>query len=189
MAQLLMWCAMSNNFFSGPTIHLKGMLEARETRADRQYYLLKNGPKTLLSLTLNIPGPVKNSQEIQILAEGVVAELTQLFPGEQSQVLSLLDIRTGPEYYQLIERNPLEVKRQLVKIEEEHPYGRLLDLDVLVWDEGQRLKMISRKELGLPPRRCFICEEDAKVCSRNRRHTVSEMQEAICQLIEKGQLK
>lgn len=180
---------MSKGFFKGPTIHLKGMLEARETRADRQYYLLNKGRQPLLAMTLNLPGPVKNSQEIKTLTEGIVADLADLFPKE-SGVLSLLELRTGPEYYQLINGDGLAVKRQLVKFEEEHPYGRLLDLDVLVWDEeNQRLGQISRKDLGLPPRRCFICNEEAKVCSRSRRHSVREMQTAVCQLIEKGQEK
>ncbi|WP_245249733.1 citrate lyase holo-[acyl-carrier protein] synthase [Vagococcus allomyrinae] len=179
---------MSNALFSGPSIHLKGMLEARETRADRQAYLLKQGGKCLLSMTLNIPGPVKNSPGIQAIAAEVVAELNLFFPKEEAQVLSLLDIRTGPEYYLLLDQEPFEVKRKLVEIEERHPYGRLVDLDVLVRNEGsQTLKQINRKLLGLSPRRCFLCDEDAKVCSRKRQHPVSEMQEAICQLIEKGQ--
>ena len=45
----------------------------------------------------------------------------------------------------------------MVKIEETHPYGRLVDLDVL-WG-NEELKSLHRGDLGLPPRRCFICQK------------------------------
>ena len=35
----------------------------------------------------------------------------------------------------------------------------------------------------MTPRRCFICNEDAKVCARSRKHTVPEMQEHIARIV------
>ena len=60
--------------------------------------------------------------------------------------------------------------------------GRLLDIDVVEM-AGETPTPISRTALGMSPRRCFICNEEAKVCARSRKHTVLEMQEHIARLV------
>ena len=46
--------------------------------------------------------------------------------------------KTGPEYYLAVSLAPQELKQRMVKIEETHPYGRLVDLDVLWGNEEQK---------------------------------------------------
>lgn len=75
------------------------------------------------------------------------------------------------------------VKQKMMAIEQTQSIGRLFDLDVLVMANGQ-MKGLSRRELGLPTRRCLICEEDAKECGRSRKHSVEEMQMKIVELIK-----
>lgn len=116
-----------------------------------------------------------------------------MFNGEKVTLLEMLDAReqraatqkelleTGPEYYLAVSLAPQELKQRMVKIEETHPYGRLVDLDVL-WG-NEELKSLHRGDLGLPPRRCFMCQEEAKVCGRNRRHSLEAMQEKITEII------
>ena len=58
--------------------------------------------------------------------------------------------------------------------------GRLLDIDVIKSDGGK----IARTEIGLPPRKCLLCGEDAPVCARSRAHTVSELFERTHQIID-----
>ena len=71
----------------------------------------------------------------------------------------------------------------MVQIETHHPYGRLVDLDVLAKTQDQLLP-ISRTEIGLPTRSCYVCEQDAKVCGRSRTHSVADMQRQIRKIIQ-----
>ncbi|CSA56393.1 CitX protein [Vibrio cholerae] len=58
-----------------------------------------------------------------------------------------------------------------MKIEREHPLGRLMDLDVIDVDGH----IISRQGAQLPRRRCLLCERDAVICARSRRHSVEAL--------------
>ena len=86
------------------------------------------------------------------------------------------------EFYRVLRADALRVKRACTEFEEGHPLGRLLDIDVVEM-AGDTPTPISRTALGMTPRRCFICNEEAKVCARSRRHTVLEMQEHIASLV------
>jgi phosphoribosyl-dephospho-CoA transferase len=44
---------------------------------------------------------------------------------------------------------------------------------------------VSRDELNLPKRKCFVCSNDAKICSSRRTHSISEMFECIEKLVIK----
>ena len=57
-----------------------------------------------------------------------------------------------------------------------------LDLDVLELVEGIPCP-ISRRQLGLAPRQCFLCQADAKQCARSRQHSVADMQAYISQAV------
>ena len=59
--------------------------------------------------------------------------------------------------------------RTCVKTEESLPNGRLLDIDIT--DK----RPISRSDLGLPPRRCFICSGVAAECVATQRHSREEI--------------
>ena len=58
----------------------------------------------------------------------------------------------------------------------------ILDLDVLELVEGIPCP-ISRRQLGLAPRQCFLCQADAKQCARSRQHSVADMQAYISQAV------
>ena len=62
---------------------------------------------------------------------------------------------------------------------QQHPLGRLFDLDVLHTDG----RSLSRREFDLPPRRCLICDDLAAVCGRSRRHSNEELQVRIRQIL------
>ena len=91
----------------------------------------------------------------------------------------------GPELMELVGLAPEELKRRMTGIEQDHPLGRLADLDVLGRGDAAP-RSVSRTELGLPPRRCLICDGEAKSCARSRAHTVHEMQEKIAEIIQQG---
>ncbi|MBO0473469.1 citrate lyase holo-[acyl-carrier protein] synthase [Enterococcus ureasiticus] len=180
---------MSKAYLKGETVTLPDMLNAREKRVDIQKELLQKHPTcALLSATMNIPGPIKTNEQLRHAFLTVIKEIDSLFPPEKIAARKYQELKTGSEYYLALNETPEALKKQLIQIEETHDYGRLMDLDVIALKDDQLYSM-SRTELKHTPRTCFICEEEAKVCGRQRRHSVEEMQDAISQLIEKGRMK
>ncbi|MGX7412776.1 citrate lyase holo-[acyl-carrier protein] synthase [Enterococcus caccae] len=176
---------MSRVYLKGETITLMNMLNAREKRVTIQQELLTKHPtRTLLSATMNIPGPVKTNEQLRHAFLTVIKEIKTLFPPEKMVAHKHRELKTGSEYYLVLNETPEELKKKLIEIEETHLYGRLMDLDV-VYLKDQILRSISRTELNHKSRTCFICEEEAKICGRQRQHSVEEMQQAISQLLRK----
>ncbi|WP_195515911.1 citrate lyase holo-[acyl-carrier protein] synthase [Enterococcus dispar] len=175
-----------SNYFQGEVVILPAMLAAREQRVALQQALLAKCPQaSLLSATMNIPGPVKNTPALEkvfiALVETIRKELKDFFIIETNY----FSRKTGLEFFLLAEISPELLKRKMIAIEEKHPQGRLVDLDVL-WLKDQKIQSISRQDIGFPARRCLICNKDAKVCGRARAHTIEEMQTKIINIIEQG---
>lgn len=156
-------------------VTLAQILDARERRAAKQQELLQKYGKPLICFTMNIPGPVKVSPEIEAAFRIGDHSLRrfQLLHQEDTSA------QTGFEKFYVAQNDPQSIKRACTVIEDTAPYGRLYDMDVLT-PEG---KKISREELGLPRRKCLICEKDAAVCGRSRAHSVQELQKATGQLL------
>ncbi|MEG0254733.1 MAG: citrate lyase holo-[acyl-carrier protein] synthase [Vagococcus sp.] len=174
---------MSNNIFSGgKDVQLLEMLDAREKRQLKQQQLLeKSTNDTLISMTMNIPGSVKVTDELIKIFHLVYDQVKMDW---QSELLheELLPLKTGYEGYFLIKENASVVKKHLINLEEELPFGRLFDLDVLELRQ-EELVVLSRKDFNLSPRTCFICKENAKECGRSRSHSIEELQLAISDYI------
>ena len=88
------------------------------------------------------------------------------------------DLETGFEGFFVIDGQSLEVKRAAAELEDTHPLGRLMDLDV-IGPEGP----IGRADIGLQERRCLICEKPARYCMRAGSHTHEELMAKIKQLV------
>lgn len=182
-----MWSKMSNPLFAGTEVHLSEMLEARELRGKTQRELLSaDTEEVLLSATMNIPGPVKHSEKLSQVFHSIMDEIEEAVNDVTPLVNLFREEPTGVEYYLLVPLSREELKRRMVKIEETHAYGRLVDLDVLSMN-GEEMQPLSREALNLPPRKCFICDNNAKVCGRSRSHTIEEIQTKIIEIVEKGE--
>ncbi|MDR2832340.1 MAG: citrate lyase holo-[acyl-carrier protein] synthase [Streptococcaceae bacterium] len=173
---------MYKEFFDGPEITLMEMLDAREKRVKiQQDKLIKHPDYSLLSVAMNIPGPVKNSKQIsQVFQEFINIIENQLSPKKSRITFE----KTGPQYFAMYEMAAIELKKIMIEFEESFAIGRLFDLDVL-YSENGKIKQISRSDLGLPQRKCLICDKPAKECGRNRTHTIEEMQKKIIEILEK----
>lgn len=161
----------------GTPVALPEMLDAREARAFRQRELLTLGANafadkaeaySLISFSMNIAGEIKAFPLGLAAFDEGLKELRARIP--ESVLLHFEESRknTGPEAFFLLAMKPEAVKKLTTSIEETHPLGRLFDMDVLNADGAS----VSRASLGLPPRKCLICGENAKVCSRSRNHTL-----------------
>lgn len=172
---------MINLFATGTPQEINAVLANRDQRAALQNKLVRStsSDKSVVTLKLNIPGPIKNN-----------AALTQLFKTGFATFKQTLTIQrqidwdqpTGPEAFLVVDGSPEKIKQRAVIFEDQHPLGRLFDVDVLTWQADlQQAQPVSRQDFGQPARRCLLCDQPAKVCARSRRHTVAELQAAINQ--------
>lgn len=163
-------------------VSLADMLDAREARAARQQELLEEFQSTLVSFTMNTPGPVKNSELIlKGYLEGMKLLRMQLEYAD-IPVLHFEERRefTGNEAFFVVDAPALTVKRLTCEIEEADSLGRLFDMDVLGPD-GVKL---DRKDVGLEPRVCLICGGTASICASRRTHTVEELQTRTVRILQ-----
>ena len=220
---------------------LQTILESRDARAARQRELLGAYPgATLISFTVIPPGPVKRTAWSPAVAAEGLAALRERFgasvsppspchsrpiprhsrpiprhsrPDRESPFLfeEERDLPTGFEAFLVVDLPAREVKRACCEIEDSHPHGRLMDIDVLercpvepgmtgkepgmtgkepgmtgsVTAGCDRLSILSRTEVGLPERRCLLCERPARECIRAGRHTTDELLARISEILKR----
>lgn len=158
----------------GPKITLTELLDARERRAARQKTLLVAYPgHTLISLTVNTPGPVKRPPEADRLFEAGRRELLAALSNAGLVPVHRETVRpsTGCELRLLVPAEPMALKRLTCELETRLPYGRLLDADVL--DAAGR--PLSRGALNLPERGCIVCGREGAYCASRRLHPLEEI--------------
>jgi len=161
-------------------ITLGQLLASREERASFQKELLKGYPgKTLVCLTVIMPGKVKRNLQSLVVAQAAVTALVSAF-GDSMLSLRLRDLPTGYEAYLVTPLSNEEAKRETCRIEDTHPLGRLFDLDVIDADGVP----VSRELIGKAPRKCLVCDSDARYCMRNRTHSLDELSARIDEMIE-----
>lgn len=161
-------------------ITLDQLLASREERASFQKELLKSYPgKTLVCLTVIMPGKVKRNLQSLVVAQAAATALVSAF-GDSMLKLKLRDLPTGYEAYLVTPLSNEEAKKVTCRIEDTHPLGRLFDLDVIDADGVP----VSRESIGLNPRKCLVCGNEARYCMRNRTHTMDELTAKIDEMIE-----
>jgi holo-ACP synthase / triphosphoribosyl-dephospho-CoA synthase len=148
---------------------MKAILEARETRIRYVHDMIKAHENPVIVIKANIPGTQKRIRDAYVLVRIFLNHLKQIQNPHQSLMFDSAD---GP--YALLsvdEMDMVSLKKTLVNLEETHPLGRLIDLDLYM----DATYSISRVELSLSPRKCYICEADARICSRNQTHTTEAL--------------
>ncbi|ATW26199.1 citrate lyase holo-[acyl-carrier protein] synthase [Candidatus Formimonas warabiya] len=158
-------------------ITLAQLLKARDERAEKQKELIKKFDLPVISMTVNIPGKnKKTSASTRIFREGCHVLIEKMEENENRLLyVEIREPNTGSEAYVVVKADAPALKELMLQIENEHPLGRLWDLDVI----GPNGSAISREELGYPKRKCLLCEEDAHVCARSRAHPVELLLEKI----------
>jgi holo-ACP synthase CitX len=159
-------------------VELEAILKGREARRDFQRELLEEH-LWVLQITLNIPGTPKNipgdsecllATEKALYSPGFPQDLRVRKSGENAAGKTLFFAGDTP--------SPRRIKEMAVALEEHLPWGRLLDMDVLTASGA-----LSRKELGFPPRKCLLCDEEAKICARLGKHGFEELRSKAEELL------
>ena len=179
-------------------ITLDELLASRDARhAMQQKLMAEHSGKTLVCLTVVMPGSVKRNQQSLTVAHAAVEAmrkaynisddllpetelLTNELKTEAGECLVERDLNTGYEAYLITPLPLLEAKRVAVDIEDTHPLGRLFDIDVI---DAQGIP-VSRDRVGGQPRRCLVCDHEARYCMRMRWHTQEEIWARIKQMTD-----
>lgn len=125
-----------------------------------------------------MPGAEKRNALSLTVAHAAVEALRSAF---SPSFLEERDLPTGYEAFLLTTLSPLEAKRHAVELEESHPLGRLFDVDVFARDNDGP---ISRTVINCAPRRCLLCEEEARLCMRRHTHSHEELMARIREMVE-----
>lgn len=158
-------------------ITLEAVLEAKERLASLQAEMRRAYRLPVVSFTVNIPGAVKDSPDIQQLLRGAVDRFRALALDNGYSILEerFMYMPTGPAAVVAADGEADNLKQSAIAIEESGVYARLFDIDVFD-AEGRQ---ISRSKLGHTERTCFLCAEPAVLCRRSSKHTGEELKHNV----------
>ena len=176
-------------------VTLHELLASRDARhAMQQTLLAEHSGKTLVCLTVVMPGSVKRNHQSLVVAHAAIEAMRQAFGIEpansqtelsanEAETTTLIerDLATGYEAYLITPLPLIEAKRRAVQIEDSHPLGRLFDIDIISPDGVP----MSREAIGSAPRRCLVCDHEARYCMRMRWHTQAEIWARIDEMVSK----
>ncbi|MBM7540203.1 citrate lyase holo-[acyl-carrier protein] synthase [Amphibacillus cookii] len=163
---------------------LKAILARREERSILINHLLDQYGISVISIKLNIPGAIKNNPMLIELFDTSIAALKAVLKTSSKMIdeYNQRDLSTGPEYHGVIcSLSPKEIKKRTIHFEETTSFGRLLDVDVI---DPITYRSISRTELGYAMRKCYLCDQEAKVCARAQSHPIKDLYKEIEKIIK-----
>jgi len=154
----------------GDVVGLEELLAARERRVARQAMLIEQHGVPVVSLTIVMPGPVKNNRWARRALQEAMLSFDRLCDARNWPVLSREHrcLRSGPEALYAVDADLVRLKASAIELEDHEPIGRLWDFDII----DPAVSAVSRKALGYPPRRCLVCRRPARECGRARRHSL-----------------
>ena len=155
-------------------VTLAQMLDARESRAFRQFQLNREFGKPIISFSMNIPGPVKDTALIRRGFREGCAALEGKLPEGKLLHREFIEAVTGCEAMYVLDMEAAAVKAVTTAIEDAHGLGRLYDMDVL----DEKLCKLDREQVGGGNRNCIVCGAPGRGCASRRSHSVTELQRA-----------
>lgn len=151
------------------SITLMNLLAARDNRAAKERELQRQYPsETLVVLTIVMPGSVKRNTDTAVIATAACEEITTAFNIRHSEQF---DLDTGFEAYFICDNSPEICKKKACHIEDTHPLGRFFDIDIIAGN----CTPLSRSQLNTAPRKCMLCDNDARVCMRLGTHSYEDI--------------
>ena len=160
------------------------LLNDREERWKRKTEILRCTGKTVVSLTLRMPNEIRRTKEAERVLEraagDVQALLTNAFGAVSCEGMFLSC--DGPYALFSVAGGGIEVKKALIRFEEESRFGEVIDADVMTNED----KEISRTDVGGKERTCLVCGgSDARLCVRNKSHSREDTEKIIYALVIK----
>lgn len=162
-------------------VTLEQVLAAREARVREQERLLSVYREPVISFTMNIPGPVKDTPLIRRAFGRGRALLFAALDAAGLERLSAAEVLapTGCELLCSVRGGADDIKRITMRLEDAGALGRLFDMDVLAPD-GTKLE---RTSAGGSERSCIVCGAMGRGCASRRTHSVTELQAAARRIL------
>lgn len=182
-----------------PAVTLEMVLAAKERRAAVQTEMRLAYDAVVISMTLNMPGPVKYKpawlgmlyDAASALRQGCCNHGIQIFEERMlhdaagATLLLAASAASAQDAAQDAAKSTGQnaarvIKALAVELEDDRPWGRLLDIDVF----SEAGEQINRTSLEHPPRKCLVCDDVAALCVRAMRHDREEVIAAAMRLAE-----
>ena len=158
---------------------MESILRGREKRViKRKKFIEKNlEAASFICLTINMPGRDKRSDFSRKLFYDAKKIVLKTLRQKNINILDELEFSNGAGdvFLAAAALRPEKLKKIAVKIEEEHISGRFLDLDIY---KSSNISL-SRSDINCPPRKCFICDQNAKACMRTAKHSRAELRKYL----------
>ncbi len=155
------------------------LLEDREQRVVTIEEMLRTYKGTAICIRANYPGLYKNNKYTKAIVETMKDECEKIFKKNIGYKLSQ-ETYEGSIVLMSIKDSLRNVKLQCISIEENHPLGRLIDIDVY----GEDLETINREQLGFNKRSCYICNDYAHNCVRSKKHSMEDIKRYIEEIVD-----
>lgn len=148
---------------------LTEILAAREQRVRTQQTLLAQHHLPLVCFTMNIPGPEKDSPLIRRAFREGLSRLEETLDGIvfRQEAFAV----TGCEAFFVANMPAAQLKAVCQQIEDNHPLGRLFDIDVL---DTSGCKLERKTQRG-----CMICGKPGRFCAASRAHSADLLQQKV----------
>lgn len=149
------------------------VLEAREQRWNMRKKLVEKRHGCIITVTLCIPVIFRTDEEFYTLFLQLCKKFFRelISGGYQVCFEGCMRNDDGPAFFISARTDAKKIKRICVEFEESTVGGRILDIDVM----DSTGVPISRRDIELPPRKCFICENPAATCVSRKLHSEQEI--------------
>lgn len=146
------------------------ILDGREKRAELINFLSGSYNKPLLVIRVNYPGINKKNETSEHIIKIVEKDMSDLLEDRIVTAIKLVNA-DGPASILIFNDDYVKIKKKCINYEDNSILGRCVDIDIY----NEKGDSISRRDLGLGMRKCFICGNAAHICVRNRIHKESEI--------------
>lgn len=153
---------------------MEDIVRDREERMSRQEWLIRDYLSPLISIRVNYPGLNKNNCASFIIMKVFSALVIDKFK-DKIMYKDLQATAEGPVLTLIINEDVYKIKKLAINVEDNHFLGRFVDIDVF----GNNEVELSRRELGLESRRCYICGQEAYNCAGSGKYDIDEIKEYI----------
>lgn len=129
----------------------------------------------VITMKANYPGINKMNRSTKFIVKEVSINFEDVF---EKKILhkNYYETPEGPIIFYVVKGDSKTLKENSIFIEENHPLGRFIDIDIYDVNDDYRT---TRMDLSYKPRNCFICNRPASVCSKNENHTEEELIEYL----------
>ncbi len=146
------------------------LIQAKDQRNHQLHALTTQSP-VCLTLKANQPGWPKNTITTAILLKLFNHLIRAIFSFTACQQIQS---EAGDTIVYTITGKAKQLKKQTVYFENHHPLGRYIDLDV--YDHGTP---ITREDLNMARRKCYLCHDPAHQCAVLKRHSINTLREHV----------